>query len=921
MRPVKLIMSAFGPYAGEQPLHLSDLGASGLYLITGDTGAGKTTIFDAITFALYGEASGDNRQSSMFRSKYALPDTPTFVELTFLYAGKEYTIWRSPEYERPAKRGDGMVLAKAQARLTLPDGRVIDNLKEVNHAVAEIIGIDRDQFVQIAMIAQGDFLKLLLASTEDRKKIFQKIFRTQNYQRIQLKLKDEMSKIRQQYDEMQLNVKHDFAGIKCADDSPNAASAQQARAMQLPYAEVEELLQTLLAQDRQTVDTSAAELKQVETKLDSITERLTMAKQQQEMQSSRAAAAAELAAWSLQLISRQQAMESAHARQTEIDALGKSIAALEAELPSYRELGNLRRTHSELLQSMAAMAQSVEDHTAAVTRLHAELSTLNDELKTLADVAAEKATLDAQAETLRQARTALQELRSEFSALQEREAELRTAQHAYQARSAMAEQLRAEHDLKNRLYLDAQAGVLAEELRPGQPCPVCGAMVHPHPAVKPAHAPTKAELDQSRKAADKAEKDASSASAEAGRIQAICSEKRKAIEKAALSQLGLTDCTDLIQVLASKESAIASATAENLRKSREISAKITRRAELERIIPAKQAKEKQLTDELTALVSARAAKDAEEKTLGSQIAAQAQKLRFPSQADAQAEIDRQATEKVAIENTLRAADAAYAEADKHVASLNAVIADADKTLQSHEQVDVEGEISRRTELSARKAELLRIIQQAETRRNANSDILRSATSRMRDLAEVQHRYTWMNALSDTANGTVSKKEKIMLETYIQMTYFDRIIARANTRLMIMSGGQYELKRRREAENNRSQSGLDLDVVDHYNGSERSVKSLSGGESFKASLSLALGLSDEIQSNAGGVRLDTMFVDEGFGSLDEESLQQAMHALIDLAQGNRLVGIISHVSELKQRIDRQIVVTKDKSGGSHATITQ
>ena len=177
----------------------------------------------------------------------------------------------------------------------------------------------------------------------------------------------------------------------------------------------------------------------------------------------------------------------------------------------------------------------------------------------------------------------------------------------------------------------------------------------------------------------------------------------------------------------------------------------------------------------------------------------------------------------------------------------------------------------------------------------------------------------MRSLSNTANGSISGKEKIMLETYIQMTYFDRIIARANTRLMVMSGGQYELKRRKQAEDKVSQSGLDLDVIDHYNGTERSVSSLSGGETFKASLSLALGLSDEIQSSAGGVRLDTMFVDEGFGSLDENSLDQAMNALMSLAEGDRLVGIISHVSDLKRRIDRQIVVTKQRSGGSKAEI--
>ena len=178
---------------------------------------------------------------------------------------------------------------------------------------------------------------------------------------------------------------------------------------------------------------------------------------------------------------------------------------------------------------------------------------------------------------------------------------------------------------------------------------------------------------------------------------------------------------------------------------------------------------------------------------------------------------------------------------------------------------------------------------------------------------------WLRSLSNTANGTITGREKIMLETFAQMTYFDRILIRANTRFMMMSGGQYELRRRVEADNNRSQSGLELDVIDHYNGSLRSVKTLSGGESFKASLSLALGLADEIQSAAGGVQLDTMFVDEGFGSLDEDSLQQALRVLSELSEGRRLVGIISHVGELKEKIDKQIVIKKDRAGGSRAEI--
>ena len=245
--------------------------------------------------------------------------------------------------------------------------------------------------------------------------------------------------------------------------------------------------------------------------------------------------------------------------------------------------------------------------------------------------------------------------------------------------------------------------------------------------------------------------------------------------------------------------------------------------------------------------------------------------------------------------------------------------------QLSQQLEAAPEIHAQEEEAAQNAaeELLRKVRTEKQAHDAaiavNAPALKNIRQRQAELTGLEEHYRWIRSLSNTANGNLPGKEKIMLETYIQMTYFDRILHRANLRLSMMTEGHYELARRTEAENNRSQSGLELDVLDHWNGSRRSVKSLSGGESFLASLSLALGLSDVMQSSAGGVRLDTMFVDEGFGSLDEEALNQAMKALLSLTEGKRLVGIISHVGELKSRIDRQIVVTKAPSGGSSAKI--
>ncbi|MDE6613262.1 MAG: SMC family ATPase, partial [Clostridia bacterium] len=295
-------------------------------------------------------------------------------------------------------------------------------------------------------------------------------------------------------------------------------------------------------------------------------------------------------------------------------------------------------------------------------------------------------------------------------------------------------------------------------------------------------------------------------------------------------------------------------------------------------------------------------------------------LKFASKADAQAEIKKLEESAARISGAIEGSANNVAECEKRIGILQGNAAQLEKLLSGASAVDAEKLAEEKRAADIKKAELSEIQKELHTRVNINRSARDNIAAKSADLKRTEERWQWVKALSDTANGNLAGKEKIMLETYVQTTYFERIIARANTRFMVMSGGQYELKRRKEAENNRSQSGLELDVIDHYNGTERSVKTLSGGEQFKASLSLALGLSDEIQSSAGGIRLDTMFVDEGFGSLDGDSLEQAMRALVTLADGNRLVGIISHVGDLKQKIDKKIVVTKDKSGGSKAEIS-
>ena len=343
--------------------------------------------------------------------------------------------------------------------------------------------------------------------------------------------------------------------------------------------------------------------------------------------------------------------------------------------------------------------------------------------------------------------------------------------------------------------------------------------------------------------------------------------------------------------------------------------RLGRKKELDREIPQAegdlQKKEQELiqqskfVEELSKLQSTR---QAEINTLSGDLS-------FDSEKEARTQQERDEKQKESLESVINETKKAYDDGKTDLAGRKARIEQLKKQISETKVPEKENLLTEQQELEARNKADRERAQQVFSRWESNTEILNHIKEGAEKLSELEKRYQWVKALSDTANGRLTGKEKIMLETYVQTTYFDRIIARANRRFLAMSGNQYELRRRKTAESNQSQSGLELDVLDHYNGTERSVKTLSGGESFKASLSLALGLSDEIQSSAGGIRLDTMFVDEGFGSLDEESLRQAIRTLLDLSENNRLVGIISHVAELKERIDKQIVVTKEKTGGS------
>lgn len=921
MRPIRLIISAFGPYAGKTELDFDKLGQSGLYLITGDTGAGKTTIFDAIAYALYGEASGSSRKADLFRSKYALPETPTLVTLTFRYGSKQYTVNRNPEYQRPKKSGEGMTVEKANAELHYPDGRVVTKLREVNQAIIDIMGIDYNQFSQIAMIAQGDFMKLLLASTEERKAIFQKLFRTRSFAALQMQLKDAAAGLRGDYSSLQQSIAQDLESMQADESNPLSVQVSLAQEGKLPFSEVSPLLEALLKQDRTAIRQLEETENALESRLTGITKLLTQAESWQNARTSLADCKKKQEVQTAAMQELQKKLAEAETKRPLLEQYSSRIAALDAQLEDYTALETEKNQERELEQAVQQDTENQKKFQKALDTIKQDIDAMQKQLLQLKDTGEEQAKAEASLDRLNRQDEELNAFSENLFACSEAKAALEKAQAHYTNLSHLADAAKGRYDALHRAYFDAQAGILAESLQPNTPCPVCGSCSHPHPAVKPAAAPSKEELDKERAAADAAQKNADAAGLAAHEKLAAHQEKEAALKKQAA--LLFPNCDGN----AADYSAMCRAQRQNCQKAARdaekslslLQKKQKERQKLEETLPRQQErlpKGEACLQQANIDAAAHAASLAHTKQ---QISVLSQKLSFATRQEALAAKKQLAEKKAALQKELDLAAAQCTECEKTIAALQAQAAECRKLLANAQEVDLTAQKTAQEELRRQKEQCTAGQKRIYARLRQNEQVQQHFQEKSVRMESVGKRYTMLQNLSDTANGNLSGKEKIMLETYIQMTYFDRILHHANLRLMAMSNGQYELRRRTEAENNRTQSGLELDVLDHYNGTLRSVNTLSGGESFKASLSLALGLADEIQASAGGIRLDTMFVDEGFGSLDEESLEQAFRTLSSLSGDNRLVGIISHVSELKERIENKIVVTKDRDRGSIARI--
>ena len=984
MRPTELIISAFGPYAGEVTLDMASLGDRGLYLITGDTGAGKTTLFDAIAFALYGNASGDSRKPRMLRSKYARPDARTYVEMGFSYSGKEYRVRRNPEYMRTKQRGEGETREKPDAQLHMPDGRLVTGDKAVTAEVEGLLGLNREQFSQIAMLAQGSFSRLLSGRTEDRGIIFREIFKTKPYQLFQEKLKDRAKGLYGRYADSRKSMEQYAGGVITEGHSEEL----KLRWKEVPQGSLEALLEVL----DQLIGADEAQQQGKDRAMALVRDEMAALGMELGKMQGDAAVCRDMAAAADVLRENMPVLEQAKVRyerekerQADRDGLIGTVTRMEENLKTYDRFDSLQ----ENLKACRKETESLEKRLGQAALEERQWKERNDSdekiLESLRQAGEEYQAALTAGERLGEYSGRIGLLAEELAQYGQERKKLEAARERYRA---AGEESRRADDAYREMYqrfLDNQAGILASRLTEGQPCPVCGSVAHPAPAryLEEGNEAAKDKVDRLKAAAEEKDKAAARLSLEAGRLAGSLDTRYERMKQQIDAEVATwkEDWQKRIRQAEADAGALALETGD-VRQGRryfleqwelmmgQLKGQLERQAaaQKEKIREKKKRKEdKEAVEGRRALgrqsleeASERkqqaqkmlAESQAKERELESRLKEMESSLPYENRKAAQAELAEKKAFLAGLEKAFKEAEESYnrisrrvSDAQARLEALRGRMAEKDaegretagedrdpakgpdtmlpggmdvrtamERLEARMQENRQHQSEARERLTGLEQEKSRLHHRLETNRMARERISEQKAS----MEEIQKEWTWVKALSDTAAGEVGGKEKITLETYAQMAYFERIIARANTRFMVMSGGQYELKRCTE-EDNRGKNGLGLNVIDHYNGTERSVKTLSGGESFQASLSLALGLSDEIQSAAGGIRLDTLFVDEGFGSLDEDTLNLAMKSLGDLAEGRRLVGIISHVGELKERIERQIVVVKDKTGGSRAYI--
>lgn len=923
MRPLRLTITGFGPYRSANTLDMESLGRGGLYLITGDTGAGKTFIFDAITYALYGEMSGSGRDSRSVRSQYSSDGEKTEVELEFEYCGRKYKVTRNPEYNRAKKSGEGFTKQTAGATLIKPDGSVTDGASKVNEEIKSILGLDRRQFCSIAMIAQGEFRRVLNAGTDERQKLFRKLFNTQAYSRLSDELKELGKKNQEKYNDGVRSMRLCLSSVSCSFDENLSAELDEMKARSENEAvmpdEICGLLDRIIQAGTETSSSVSGKLAEADDRLTILNNTIVLARDHRKNLQNLEASVNRIPSLEKEIDAAKDILKAANENKTYIEKLENETALIEASLDAYDELDSLNAELTEIKSNLKLKESEYSEAENKAEALKTQLEKSSARLEELSASGEGLIKVKNEIEKKADRAESLKKLVKDIKAVAKLSAELKKQQDELEPMLSEAERLAAEHSSKLSAYMREQAGMLARSLKEGEPCPVCGSVHHPEPAELSEDAPSSEEIEKLQEDAESAREKASVKMKEAQNTSGQLNAVMTGTAESARRETGSVDLRTAEESANSEIISIQKAIEELHKEKKALEEKTAEAENLKTSIPEvrKSYEEisgnaQELDKELNEIKASLSAAEAAFRQVRKDLA-------YDSKTDAQKSLDEKGTEAKELREKIEKAAHDLNDAEASKKANDAAIRELEKVVSGYKPVDEDAAAEEAAALEADKRSLTdRSIQTASELKSAEAAV-ESVKKGAAELEKIRREHEIIDSLNRTANGTLPGKDRITLESYVQSFYFERIIRHANLRLRMMSDGQYEFVRTAESGDKRQLSGLDLSVLDHYSGTERPVNTLSGGESFMASLSLALGLSDEVQASAGGIRLDTMFVDEGFGSLDSETLEKAIRTLTELSDEDKLVGIISHVDTLKSRIDRQIVVTKDRDAGSKAAV--
>ncbi|MFA9465459.1 MAG: AAA family ATPase [Velocimicrobium sp.] len=831
MKPIQLIISGWGPYPNEERVDFERMEAGSMFLITGATGSGKTTIFDAITYAIYGMVSGKTRDKNSVRSDFAKEETDTFVELIFSHKGKMIRVFRTPRYERKKKRGEGYITQSETAELVIEQEAPLTNLKEVNQRLIEIMGLTYEQYKQIAMVAQGEFMELLLASSKERVEIFRNLFKTSTYERIQKKL-TEQAKLK--YQEIQALRNRMEEARAMMDGSGDERLSELQEKEHASYEKIVEALSDYVKANR-------VEIRELE-------KRITEQENDLEVRKAKGQSYFELAGRLEKL------KNMLHIQEEKVE---KEKEKYEGGMNQKKELEDtIQKTSKEI--------------SSKIESLQKEKEYIQKKLLDYVNIDSEEGRIQLDLEKIKNQKEGFVRLFAKRKAADKQAEQLKKEQEVYVREGAVLKGLKRTYAELEELYKEATIGIVAQLIEEGKPCPVCGSMEHPEVATLSKEVPDEKEVKRWKEKCEKEEAVLEElyqrATKEKGKLEAM---EKEIVES--LAQLFVTKETvvSVYQSVLSKEEALE-------RQRRDC---ITRKNEKKNWVKQQEQTEEKLERQTIAKEKKR--EEAEALRLAMIEKVNRQKTEWETQRAIHQQKDEETKKLSKEERTL--------------------FKKLDIETLKEEIVNQEG---KRRDLQKEKELKL-------SKQTVNKNALESIKEKLSILTEKEARYAIYSNLENVTRG--NNKDRVVFEHYVLAAYFEDVLKAANLRFAGMTGGRYALMKVRRVMDARTTDSLDLEVLDNYTGKKRSVKTLSGGESFKAALSMALGLSDIVQRNAGGIQVETLFIDEGFGSLDEESLDQALESLVKLSGHNQMIGIISHVNELKERMEHQIVVEKENNG--------